>query len=199
MPKTKLREHYPELVDFDLVEVDVIDDGEKLSTFEMGSLDFIIANHFIEHCQNPLGTIESFSRVLRPDGVIYMAVPNKRYTFDKNREATSVEHLIQDFRTGSQQSRDHHFREWVTLVEPHFGRVYQSEAEITARVDSLSEMDYSIHFHCWEPSDFLEMLVYCARVSNHSLTVQLFTEISEEMITILKKSGGASAEQHVEQ
>ena len=33
------------------VNVDIIDDGEKLNKIEDNSQDFIIANHFIEHCQ----------------------------------------------------------------------------------------------------------------------------------------------------
>ncbi len=46
-----LRKHYPELNDKELVNVDIIDDGEKLSTIADASTDFVIANHFIEHTQ----------------------------------------------------------------------------------------------------------------------------------------------------
>ena len=83
MAEDQLRGHYPELSDFPLVKVDVIDDGEKLSTFEPGSQDFIIANHFLEHTQDPIGTMARFLEVLRPRGILFMAVPDKRYTFDK--------------------------------------------------------------------------------------------------------------------
>ncbi|MBK7817374.1 MAG: hypothetical protein IPJ60_07250 [Sphingobacteriaceae bacterium] len=54
MSKPDLRHHYAELANYDLVDVDVIDDGEKLSTFIDGSLDFIIANHMLEHCKAQL-------------------------------------------------------------------------------------------------------------------------------------------------
>ena len=49
-----LRAQYPELGDWPFVPPDVIDDGELLETFADGTLDFVIANHFIEHCQNPI-------------------------------------------------------------------------------------------------------------------------------------------------
>ena len=56
-PVDDLRREYPELADLDLVEVDIVDDGEKLETIADASQDFIIANHFLEHCEDPIGTI----------------------------------------------------------------------------------------------------------------------------------------------
>src|SRR6202035_2162310 len=43
-----LRRQYPELPADKLVDVDVIDDGEKLGSQPDRCADFIIANHFIE-------------------------------------------------------------------------------------------------------------------------------------------------------
>ena len=45
--REQLREHYPELASFDLIDPDIIDDGEQLSSIEDGTLDFLIDNHFI--------------------------------------------------------------------------------------------------------------------------------------------------------
>ena len=59
MSVEELREHYPELGDLDLAPVDVIDDGERLDTVPAESQDFIVANHFFEHCQDPIGTLET--------------------------------------------------------------------------------------------------------------------------------------------
>ena len=40
-------------------QVDVVDDGETLATVAGGDRqDFIVANHFLEHTENPIGTIE---------------------------------------------------------------------------------------------------------------------------------------------
>ena len=54
-----LRREYPELTDWNLTPVDVVDDGEKLLTIAEESQDFIVANHFLEHCENPIRTIET--------------------------------------------------------------------------------------------------------------------------------------------
>jgi methyltransferase family protein len=82
LPVDELRMQYPELAHERLVPVDVVDDAEQLAAFTDGGQDFIIANHFIEDCEDPLRTLQNMLRKIRPRVVIYMAVPDKRYTFD---------------------------------------------------------------------------------------------------------------------
>src|SRR5437763_692697 len=48
-----LQQQYPELATRQLAKVGMVDDIEKLTRFEDGSQDFVIANHVLEHCQNP--------------------------------------------------------------------------------------------------------------------------------------------------
>ena len=50
-----LREHCPELAAYTLVDPDIVDDGEVLTTLTDGSQDFVIANHVSEHTQDPVG------------------------------------------------------------------------------------------------------------------------------------------------
>src|SRR5690349_5671213 len=52
MKVADLRRHYPELVNQPLVETEIVDDGETLGTLADQTQDFVIANHFLEHCQN---------------------------------------------------------------------------------------------------------------------------------------------------
>ncbi|MBW4518388.1 MAG: class I SAM-dependent methyltransferase [Scytolyngbya sp. HA4215-MV1] len=78
----ELRQHYPELKDLLLVELDIIDNGESLASIKNNSQDFVIANHFLEHCENPLGAIQNMFRVLKPEGTLYLAISDKRFTFN---------------------------------------------------------------------------------------------------------------------
>src|SRR5947209_3771329 len=66
LPEAELRRQYPELNRHTLVPVGVVDEAETLATVPDGSQDFVVANHFLEHCQNPIGTLKTFVRVLRP-------------------------------------------------------------------------------------------------------------------------------------
>lgn len=153
----QLRRHYPELSRHELVRVDVIDDGETLSTIADRSLDFIIANHFIEHARDPIGTIRNWLAKLKPGGLVYMAVPDMRRTFDSERPLTSLDHLIKD-GLASETERSEldlmHFLEYARLVDK------KAERDIESHVQHLVQTGYSIHFHTFVPHTFLEMLRY---------------------------------------
>jgi len=185
--KSGLYEQYPELRKHKLVDIDFIDDGEKLSTFSNESQDFIIANHFLEHCEDPIATLKTFFRVLRVHGTIFLALPDKRFTFDIDRQRTSLSHLIKDHVEGSNHSRLEHFLEWPKFVEPHFGRKYATKEEIEHRAHELMNQNYSIHYHVWEPSDVHELLIYCAAKQNIPLRIECFISRGDEMIIILRK------------
>ncbi len=180
MPVPELRRQYPELAKLNLVEVDVVDDGQRLGTVADGSQDFVIANHFLEHCADPIGTLKNFLRVLRPGGVLYLAVPDKRYTFDRDRPVTPLEHLRKDHEAGPDWSRRQHFEEWARLVDK-----VAEPAEAERHVERLLAMDYSIHYHVWTQAEFLEFLAGMKRAL--MFEVELFVKHGHEMIFILRK------------
>lgn len=187
MAKNSLYEHYPELRDHNLVDVGLIDDGETLATIADDSQNFVIANHFLEHCQNPLGTLRNLIRVLRPEGILYAAVPDRRQTFDRRRDRTTLDHLIEDYENGPAASRRGHFLEWVRLVEPEFGRIYDSEEDAAARADALEAMDYSIHFHVWEAGDVWELLHYTIEQLKLPVEIAYFGTLPDEILFVLRK------------
>ncbi|HXR28587.1 MAG TPA: methyltransferase domain-containing protein [Solirubrobacteraceae bacterium] len=177
-----LREHYPELASEELVAVDVIDDGERLGTQADASADFIIANHFIEHTEDPLGTLASHLRVLRPGGILYLAVPDRRRTFDSARQATPLAHLLADHSEGPARSRRAHQEEWARLVDK------VPETEVPARVAALEEADYSIHYHVWAPWEFREMLDHAREVGQLPFTIEAVQPNEHEFIVILRRT-----------
>jgi SAM-dependent methyltransferase len=175
----ELRAQYPELADRPLVEPDVVDDGETLGSFDDASLDFIAASHFIEHCQNPIGTIRHHLRKLRARGVIFLVVPDKRATFDAQRALTPIGHLVRDDREGPSWSRWTHYREWVTEAQSLTEGVNETIARLEAQ-------NYSIHFHVWTPTTFLELLRHC-RENGMPFELQAFECSDEEFVVVLRK------------
>src|SRR6266851_166554 len=51
---------------------DIISDLESMAGIDDNSQNFVIANHVLEHVQNPIRAIASMARVLRNDGVAYI-------------------------------------------------------------------------------------------------------------------------------
>jgi SAM-dependent methyltransferase len=179
----ELRRHYPELDGYDLVAPDIIDDGEALATVAAGSMDFIIANHMIEHCEDPIGTLQNMLGVLKPGGVIYMAVPDCRFTFDRDRERTTLAHLLRDHAVGPAGSRRGHYEEWAQHIDG------AEDDEIPVRAAELELESYSIHYHVFTPANFLALLVHCRTELGLPLEVEALERNDHEFIVILSRSG----------
>jgi SAM-dependent methyltransferase len=190
LTEDELRGHYPELKDLPLVKVDVVDDGETLTRFEPSSQDFIIANHFLEHTQDPIGTMRRFLEVLRSEGILFLAVPDKRFTFDKHRPETDFAHVLRDYREGPEWSHDGHVREFASLV------IGVSGEELETTVDRLKATNYSIHFHVWSESSlraFFDGLISDIGLSMKIVAFVNNTLTGGENIYVIRKTAGPAS------
>ena len=176
MSVEELRSHYPDLAG-GIIPVDLVDDGEGLTTVPDESQDFIIANHFLEHCEDPIGTIGNHLRKLKPGGILFYAVPDKRYTIDYRRPLTPLEHMVSDHEQGPERSRGEHYEEWERLVD---GRRSATD---------LDAAGYSIHMHVWTEAEFLELLLHCRRRFANSFEIEAFARSAVEVVVVLRKAG----------
>lgn len=181
MSISDLKKQYPELNSSEILHVDIIDDGERLENIQDSTQDFVIANHFIEHCQNPIEAIRNMLRVLKKDRILYLSVPDKRYTFDIDRPVTSFEHLLRDYQEGPEWSKVEHLEEWTRVV----GKMEDVEAE--RHIRWLTDTNYSIHFHVWTQTEMLEMILALKKKFDFKFEVELFFKNKDEVILILRK------------
>jgi len=175
-----LKIQYPEHKREKLAHVDFVDDGDRLERIADGSQDFVIANHFLEHSQNPLLSFRNIYRVLRPGGVLYLALPDKRYTFDVGRPVTTLGHLQRDLQEGPAWSRRGHFEEWTQHVDR-----LTDPADRARRVEHLMALDYSIHFHVWSQREMVELLLFLQ--GSFPFELELLLKHGDEQIFILRK------------
>jgi SAM-dependent methyltransferase len=177
-----LRAHYPELAGHEFVNVDIVDDGETLGAVAAGSQDFIIANHCIEHCQNPLGTIRTHLGKLKAGGLLFYTLPDRKMTFDWKRTNTPFEHLVADDAPGgAARSRETHYREWSQFV------VGKEGAEIEATSRQLMAEKYSIHFHCWDKRALRAFLESARAYLDNSFSIVEFRANGPETVVVLKR------------
>ncbi len=183
-----LYSNFPKMRGTKIVEPDIVDDGETLSTVAAESQDFLIANHVVEHFQNPILFFQNASRVLKKGGVLFLALPEKTRTFDRDRPLTTFEHLLRDLREGPEQSRIGHFREFARLADTHNGaQAWRSEAEYEALVQKLIAEDYSIHFHVWDCSTMIEMVLRLKRECSLPFEPKAMLSSGDEVVFILEK------------
>lgn len=58
--------------------------------------DYIIASHVIEHSCDLIGFFSDCSALLKDDGILSLAVPDKRYTFDFLRPVTGIARVLEN-------------------------------------------------------------------------------------------------------
>jgi SAM-dependent methyltransferase len=117
-----------------------------------GSLDFLVAAHVIEHTPNPIGAIVESYRKLKPGGNLVLVVPDKRRTFDKKRETTSLEHMMLDFEKPDRA------RDFENYLDFYRNAKQLPDPEAAARKAHADGMD--IHYHVWTPGTFLRMMTH---------------------------------------
>lgn len=148
--------------------VDLLADGMALP-FPDGALDYLCSSHVIEHLPNPLGGLYEWLRVLRPGGLLYLVVPDKRYTFDVGRPITPPEHLLADYlrATTSTQRVAQHIEEFTQLtdwkkLQPACPPEREAEQRAELRRAYLQEVaagrHVDIHFHTFTPESLAALL-----------------------------------------
>ena len=185
VPLEGQREHYPELIDVPLVPPDIIADADRLTMVEDNSEDFLIANHLMEHVPDPIGALKEWHRVLKPGGILFLALPDMRFTFDKDRPRTALAHLIADHDDRGSASRLAHYEEYSRLVHGKAGDDLRND------VDQLLARQYSIHFHVWVKEDIDELLNYLRDRGGLPWTIVEEMDTApgdDEFIYVLKKA-----------
>ena len=79
-------------------EVDhVLEGGQTLAEAigRPGAFDYLVASHVIEHTPDLLGFLKSCETLLAPDGVLLLAIPDKRHCFDVFQPLTTTGSVLQ--------------------------------------------------------------------------------------------------------
>ena len=97
-------------------KVDLIANGDNLP-FKDNTLDFVFTSHVLEHFYDPIKALQEWYRVIKIGGYVFMIIPHKERTFDKDRGRTTLNELInrhnQIIKT-EEQFTDKHHSVWIT-------------------------------------------------------------------------------------
>lgn len=194
-------------VDVSRIEpVDYVSDGRPMVEVigQEGRYDYILASHVIEHTPNMLGFLNDCATLLKDNGTLVLAVPDKRYCFDYFRPTTSTGDIIQAFREKRTRHTAgalfDHFAYvtrrgdaivWLPRSEAPFDFIHDTAqaADIIGRIDHNEEY---IDCHAWQftASSFRLILSDLHSIGLLSLREQEFHETGEfEFYAALSKNG----------
>jgi hypothetical protein len=105
--RTQARKHPSEAIRAiagNIEDVDVVWQGrpihEAVAEKFGGEMDYVIGSHSIEHMVDLLGFFKSAGELLRTGGVLALAVPDLRYTFDFFRNPSTIGQVLAVHRRG---------------------------------------------------------------------------------------------------
>ena len=138
-------------------DVDYVTDAANLSFAQDKTFDFVCSSHVMEHLANPLGAIAEWKRIIKDEGIIYVAVPDMRYTFDCKRDKTPLSHLVDDFEKKVSRINQNHIADFVENFD------YEKTQEFTK--EQLFELvrenpESIVHNHVWTVDDMQEIFEY---------------------------------------
>lgn len=180
-----LRTKYaPTGVDIDRIEaVDYVWHGGSIAELidKPQHYDYCVALHVIEHAVDLLGFLVDCQTLLAPDGVLVLAVPDMRFSFDVLRPWTSLgavveNHLRQPWRHSPGKVLDEMLYnctrgEWPAWTRDNVGalRFVRDPTEVRALHDwHMSQKDEFLDIHAWQftPSSF-RLLVSDLKLLNY--------------------------------
>jgi SAM-dependent methyltransferase len=187
LTKAELIEQYPEIKNHAAIpETDFVENGETLYSIPDAQYDFLISSHQLEHCEIPLAAIEHQLRVVKKGGYLFYAVPDKRFTFDKDRPVTSLEHLKYEYQLLKLNQKEDlnadlldHYVEYLLNVD----KIEPLEIRTEIAKERISK-GFDVHYHCWDSVSLLKVFTY---MSDSNFDIEFFSRAGHENLIVLRK------------
>jgi hypothetical protein len=150
-------DHFPDPIDFRIQ----FDREPFVDLIGRESLNFVVANHLLEHLVNPVRFLEQCYHVLAPGGLLYLGLPDKRRIFDRFRRRTTLADLLARFEAGVTDVTEEQVAEYINQVE---------WPTVPARVGDPAQREWlqwhaqrSVHVNVWVLDDIIELLLHLGR------------------------------------
>ena len=198
-------------VDISRIEpVDFIWAGGMLSDAvppdQHGSFDAFVAGHVIEHTPDLIAFLDSASTLLKPHGVMILAIPDKRYCFDYFRPLTTTGQLLEAHASRRSLHGGRLAFDQVAYFVTDGGAIAWGprpsqgirfmhgleDASYQFRIFENNSYYADIHAWCFVPSSFELLLLELARLGQTDWRVERVTSAEGcEFFAWLHRGGGA--------
>ena len=185
--------------------VDFLADARTLPLAD-DTLDYLCSSHVLEHLPDPLAALHEWHRVLRPGGLLYLVVPDKRLSFDAPRPLTPPEHLVRDFIEGTGIGDTlTHVDEFVfqtdwSVLRPDIAATAVAQFQATERDRYRRTLEQGlpidIHYHTFTPDSLYAVLHAAGFLGGHAPRLTLLShaehyppERPDGIALLLEKTG----------
>ncbi len=175
-----LRQHYggdPAVVQEQIVDVDFsLQGADGMRTLAeavsvAAPYRWVIASHVVEHVPDLVGWLADVAAVLEDGGRLMLVVPDRRYTFDAMRPATTVGQVLQAHSSRdtvpSERAVYDHYRSvvhvsaaalWAGAEAAELPRAFAKEDAVAMRERALRGDYVDCHVWVFSPAEFVAQL-----------------------------------------
>jgi SAM-dependent methyltransferase len=138
----------------------VLDRGRALHEQIGRTFDYVVLCHVLEHVADPIGYLTEVAQLVRPGGVLLLAIPDKEQTRDGSRPSTTIDHLL----------ARHHHRESVPSLQQimEFSRAWWDEEQMRPFHSPRAFLNWAVsvyesgtqdaHCNVWRDEEFFTQL-----------------------------------------
>ncbi|MCE5194782.1 MAG: methyltransferase domain-containing protein [Nitrospiraceae bacterium] len=168
--------------------------------------DWIIASHVIEHLPDPLSFLVSCSHLLKKNGILSLAIPDKRYCFDYFRwpnstgdflqaceEKRTLHNISSIYDNFAYSCKRNEMTAWGQDNKGEFSFNHKLEdAALQLEKRAKEELYINVHAWCFTPSSFRLILLELQLLKKIDFFEMDFTETTgcEFFITLRKLNDG---------
>ncbi len=200
----------PQFNNDDIVDIDIVWGDRPLKELVPHPMDYAVASHVIEHVPDVIGWLLDLRGALKEDGIICLAIPDRRFTFDLLRPESTIGEMVEAYLLRARRPPARHLFDKVALhaafpkaqgweddmvaqLPPQEGRLPDAYS-LAERV--ASSVEY-VDTHCWvfTPESFLDVAERLSRIGLFPFAIEYFhpTEYGDyEFYTRLRKSEDAA-------
>lgn len=145
-----------------VVEVDYVVRGEDYRDVIKDKFDVVVANHVLEHVSNPIKWLNMISELMEDRGILFVALPDKKFSFDRLRHNTSLAHLLTDFLVDTRSIGPEHVIEILMYYDNTIlggkNDIFNS-LDLDALKGKMNSPWQGIHSHVFEGDNFLSTIL----------------------------------------
>lgn len=154
-----------------MVEVSHVVKRKRFSIEVPRRFDLVIANHVIEHIPDPITWFSECEQVTKPDGALFLSVPDRNYTFDYVRRESTFVDLLRAQQLDLEKpdffqilGAIYYYRPvrakemWEGTAEEKLKRGRFTAAEAIAHAKARSREYSDVHCHVFTRDSFVELI-----------------------------------------
>lgn len=196
-----------------IVEVDAIWGDQSLS--EAFGADFkadlVLASHVIEHVPDLITWLDEIVSILKPDGTVHLAIPDRRYCFDVRRRESTLSDVLYSYIMRARKPLPHQVLDFgLNYMTVDCGEVWSGIAQIPDQIASeqvehgigvaktVMETGEYFDVHCWvfTPLTFARLMQQLAAIGMVELSCKHWYDTAQnelEFFVIMQKSDDKEA------